>query len=308
MYTVPLDRRAHLRLAMRCSAIVIASIVFSSLFNTALNRLMWTQWTPLWIGPMVAICVGLGWFVVTFAWGELSARAELSSRREPLQRRADVPQQPSAVVGSIGIAAIIGAVLAISAWLALEVNDALFYTRNLPWVRPLIWLQEVGFRTTARLFPCIQEGLDVGCEVYKRLPAFLFSNALVCSFIVWPAVILSQRQGWSRSGAPRAFSPIARWGSVVGFVVLYLRFVIYALWPDISSPPPSSIGSHVPWVVLDGAAGWISVLLVLMLPFYVYRATAAIWKSSHFRERMIDLTWVVAFLFAALMVGNQFSR
>ena len=57
---------------------------------------------------------------------------------------------------------------------------------------------------------------------------------------------------------------------------------------------------------LDGASGLIALAVALLAPFYIYYVIRAVWNKKHVRNRLIDLTWVVAFVLAALELGNQF--
>ena len=91
---------------------------------------------------------------------------------------------------SIGL----GIALATILWLGLEASDAIFQSRQLPWVLPLIYSQDVGFRVAARLFPCQKEGFDIGCEAYKRLPAFVGANALAYSILLFPIIDFWRRK------------------------------------------------------------------------------------------------------------------
>ena len=88
----------------------------------------------------------------------------------------------------------LGIALATMLWLCLEVSDAIFQSRLLPWVLPLIYLQDAGFRAAARLFPCQKEGFDIGCEAYKRLPAFVGANALLYSILLLPIIYFWRRK------------------------------------------------------------------------------------------------------------------
>ncbi len=65
---------------------------------------------------------------------------------------------------TVALSVAIGTALAIMLWFDLEESDAIFQSRLLPWVLPLIYLQDIGFRLAARLFPCQMEGFDTGCE------------------------------------------------------------------------------------------------------------------------------------------------
>ena len=88
----------------------------------------------------------------------------------------------------------LGIALATMLWLGLEASDAIFQSRLLPWVLPLIYSQDVGFRVAARLFPCQKEGFDIGCESYKRLPAFVGANALTYSILLLPIIYFWRRK------------------------------------------------------------------------------------------------------------------
>lgn len=81
-----------------------------------------------------------------------------------------------------------GIATAVLLWLSLEASDAIFQSRLLPWVLPLIYLQDAGFSVAAHFFPCQKEGFDSGCEMYKTIPAFLGTNALLYSTVSFPLI------------------------------------------------------------------------------------------------------------------------
>lgn len=89
---------------------------------------------------------------------------------------------------TVALSIAIGTALAIMLWFDLEASDAILESRLLPWVLPLIYLQDIGFRVAARLFPCQMEGFDTGCEAYKTLPAILAANSLAYSIVLFPII------------------------------------------------------------------------------------------------------------------------
>jgi hypothetical protein len=95
---------------------------------------------------------------------------------------------------TVALSVGLGIGLAVMLWLGLEASDAIFRSRLLPWVVPLIHLQDIGFGVAACLFPCQKEGFDTGCEVYKRLPAFVGANALTYSILLLPIIYIWRRK------------------------------------------------------------------------------------------------------------------
>jgi hypothetical protein len=101
---------------------------------------------------------------------------------------------------SLLLSIAIGTALALLFLFSLEASDAVYQSRLLPWVLPLIYVQDVGFRVAARLFPCQMEGFDTGCEVYKRLPAFVGANALAYTIVLLPMIHSWRRRAVSEKG------------------------------------------------------------------------------------------------------------
>ena len=101
---------------------------------------------------------------------------------------------------TLGLSFILGTALALMFWFSLEASDAIFQSRLLPWIRPLIYAQYAGIRVAARLFPCQMEGFDTGCEIYKRFPAWVGSNALVYTAVLLPIVYSWRTRTLRRKG------------------------------------------------------------------------------------------------------------
>ena len=151
----------------------------------------------------------------------------LSARRKTVQLDHTnlAPSNPSSVPRVLATAAAVSIVLAVTAWFALTANDEIFYSRLLPWIGPLIRLQEPGFRVAYRMFPCRVEGSDLGCELYKWLPAFLVSNALAYFPVLLMGVLIYTRSLLARRVSAGIFRSFIRWGAVLGAVGLVCGFV-----------------------------------------------------------------------------------
>jgi hypothetical protein len=197
-------------------------------------------------------------------------------------------------------------VLAVTAWLALTANDEIFYSRALPWIHPLIHLQEAGFRVADRMFPCRVEGSDLGCELYRWLPAFLISNALAYFPFVLTGTLIYARSSRARRVSPGIFRSFIRWGAALAAAGLVLRICWYGLDPEPSSPLRAWDMSRMGWTILDNLTGILALALFLLVPFCLYRVVSALWRRKDVLPSLIDLTWLASFGEVALTLANQF--
>ena len=300
------SRREAVRLAARCSSAVAGTVIVAGLFRAALNRVFAIESPQFWLGRTIASClaVRIFWFALTLAFGALGTIPKTVSFQSARSTKRNYIRH-SAV--SFALALAVAFVLAVSAWLALEVNDAYFYSRSLPWIPSLIWLQNAGFRTASRLFPCQYEGFDTGCEAYKTFPVFLLSNVIAYVPFSFVTVFLTRYWEWARSFLKALSRAFLRWGSIVGAALLCVRLVLDRLSPGISSPIAAEGVGHTTWILLEWIVGPISVAFALSIPFVIYGAICALWRREQISERLVDLTRVAAFVLAALTLGNQYQ-
>jgi len=310
MCSVTSQLRAKVKLAAWCSLAMVTTIIATRFFRAMLGHLLSIKSGGAWFisASMIAAVVGLIWFVLVLACGMLGARGTTVGGGDSEELTDNKHAQSWGFIGGLTIAVIMSFILAISAWLALGFNDSMYYSRELPWVGPLIRLQELGFRTAARLFPCRYEGFDTGCEAYKWAPTFLLSNAAAYLPFVMASVFLYRRSERVRSVTRWLLDRFLRGGALTGVVLLCLRLLLYLLSPVVSSPISSWGAGRITWIVLDGASGSISVAVALSIPFYIYWVVRALWNRDHVQAHLIGLTWLVAFVLAALELGSQFPR
>jgi hypothetical protein len=291
------------KLAVKCSLVIGGTLIAASSFRAVLNYVFSEEPNRFGLSQIiiVSLTASVLWFLLTTVCALRGTTPMSTDSAAPSTKGERI--QSLAVSFAVSVA--IAMALAISAWLALETNDRLFYSRLLPWIPSLIWFQEAGFQTAARLFPCRYEGFDVGCEAYKRLPVFVLSNAIAYFPFSLATVFLILYTESSRSFLKAVRAAFLRWGGLVGVVLLCLRLVFYRLSPDVSGPnTPSRLG-HMAWVLLQSIAGLITVALILAIPFVLYGAILGVWNRERISERLLDLTRVSAFLLAALILGNQ---
>jgi hypothetical protein len=296
------DRREAVKVAAQFSSVIAGTVIAASSFRAALDRIFAVESHRFWLGPVIlSLIAGILWFLLMLAFGVLGTipkPVSVSCTKEQRGRYFGV---------SFALGLAVALILAVSACLALEANDDLFYSRSLPWIPSLIWIQEAGFRTASRLFPCRYEGFDTGCEAYKTLPAFLLANVIAYVPFSLATVFLIRYWESARSFLKPLSSPVLRWGSAIGVALLCIRLVLYRFSPDVSSPiAPSGVG-RTAWLLLEWTLGPVSIAVALSIPFVFYGAICAVWRRKYISERLVVLTHLAVFVLAALILGNQYQ-
>jgi hypothetical protein len=298
--------------AVKCGIALAATVLAVRIFRTTLDYRFGRQ-EQGFLGPslivalIAAFVVGLGWFGLLFVLIKYANRPGVVIRDKASNSLPIAACKRRSLYQDVCTAGIAAIVLASTAWLALGINDEEFYSRLTPWVGSLIWLQEPGFTAASRLFPCRSEGFVTGCESYKWIPTFLLSNAIAYIPVLVASLQFYRYCDWFRKPMRNA-SSLIHWVATIGASALCLRLFLYGLSPDVSS----SIHAHDPfrlaWIVADNGAGIIATILVLLVPFYGFRAFSAVRSRQQVRMSLVDMTWLASFLFAALALGNQFAR
>lgn len=298
------SRNETVKLAVQCSAVIAGTIIAANCFRVGLNRIFAIQSSRLWLAQTITISLigAVLWFLLTLGMGSRGSIA--IGRDSGVSAEADRGRR---FARTFALSAGIALLFAFSAWLALDANDNLFYSRLLPWIPPLIWFQEVGFRTASRLFPCRYEGFDTGCEAYKWLPTFVFSNAITYFPFILAVVFVGRHRQRTESIMREITATFLRWGGVVGAVLLCFRLVLHRLHPEISSPIGPGGLPRMAWLALEWITGSICLAFVLSIPLVFYGAIRAVWSKAPVSQRLIELTRVVAFLIAALVLGNLYQ-
>jgi hypothetical protein len=308
MSTATSKLRARLNFAGQCSVAIAAIFIITRGFRAVMGHVFSRGPQDDWFVPVTAIAavLGLFWFGLTLTCDSLGDCSTMMGSPHSARPKHQRHSQLWKFLASLTVAGITALVLAISGWLALEVSDELFFSRLLPWISPLIWLQDFGLHTASRLFPCRIEGSVTGCEWYKWVPTFLLSNAAVYFLFLLASASLYRLSMWIRSTTGWLLERFLRWGSLLGVALLGSRLFFYNFAPEASFPISRGRSGNPTWTFLDGASGTISVIFAMLAPFYLYYLVRAIWQQNHVRNRLIDLTWIVGFLLAAVELGYQF--
>jgi hypothetical protein len=308
MSTATSKLRARLNFAGQCSVAVAAIVIITRGFRAVMGHLFSRGSQDDWFVPVTAIAavLGLVWFGFTLTCDILGDRSSMKGSPDSERPKHQRHSQLWEFLASLTIAGITALVLAISGWLALGVSDGLFSSRLLPWISALIWFQGFGFRTASRLFPCRIEGSVIGCECYKWVPTFLLSNTAIYFLFLLPSAFLYRLNERIRSTTGWLLERFLRWGSLLGVALLCSRLFFYNFAPEASLPTSRGTSGNTTWTFLDGASGTISVIFAMLAPFYLCYLVRAIWQQNHVRNRLIELTWIVGFLLAAVELGNQF--
>jgi hypothetical protein len=278
-----------------------------TIFRVIVNRIFFAG-TENWAGSVVlAIVLGVLWFILTFFCllrvirsnkGNVSAVASNGNAKKV-----------GGFSAALAISAAIACVMSLTAWLALYWNDVIFFSRLLPWIAPLIRVQDPGFHTASRLFPCQKEGFDTGCEAYKWIPAFLIADLLAYFPFVLGGVLCYRRSSAARtilSGALRS----VRWGAPLVVVGLCTLLVLHELHLDTQDSlllNPGIAHRHFGgWELLNDTTGTVIVIAGFLLPFYFYRVFRKSSGLSVTRCRLSELTALTTVILAALMLGNVY--
>jgi hypothetical protein len=305
MGSVIADNRNAIKLPAQCASAVAGTVIVAALFRATLNRIFFVDSQPFWLAITIelSLFVGILWFAFTFAFCILQAIRGVNSQGTTSTSGSSV--RHFAAIFGLALAAAV--TLAVSALLTLEANDQYFFSRSLPWIPSLVWLQGEGIGTASRLFPCQYEGFDTGCEIYKTLPAVVFSNAIAYLPFSFTTLLLTHYRESARVFLRVLSSALLRWGSLVGIGLLCLRLFLSRLSPGISSPIAPPGFAHSTWILLEWTLGPISVALALCIPFALYGAIYAVWRRQQTLGRLVELTCVAAFVLAAMILGNQYQ-
>jgi hypothetical protein len=244
-----------------------------------------------------SISTGLIWFI--FVLIILRVGVE---RTDTATSVSDLPEHSPRSIEDLKSAALIASVHAITASFALTANDEI-YSRLLPWIHPLIWFQEVGFRVASRLFPCRMEGSSLGCEEYKSLPAFLISNAVAYLPFLLAGRLVCRRFPRVRQRTAHIFHSVIRWGSVSCFIGLCFWILLKTLAPELSLPTHVWDIPRAGWNLLNETTGALALTLALLTPFCLFNTFRAIWNRTDVLPGLSDLTWLVSFAVAALVIA-----
>jgi hypothetical protein len=294
------DARSNTRLAARYAAAVAVTSIAAQAFREAMDRIAYGEWS----GGIAArfalssISTGLIWLI--FVLIILKVGVHRTDTPTSVSDRSD--HSPRSIE-DVKSAALIAAVLAITASFALTANDEIFYSRLLPWIHPLIWVQEVGFRVASRLFPCRMEGSSLGCEDYKSLPAFLISNTVAYLPFLLAGRLVYRRFPRVRRRMAHIFHSFIRCGSVSCFIGLSFWLLLKTLAPELSLPTHAWDIARAGWNLLNETTGALALTLALLTPFCLFNTFRAIWNRTDVLPGLSDLTWLVSFAVAALIIA-----
>jgi hypothetical protein len=204
---------------------------------------------------------------------------------------------------SIALSVGTGLAVAVVLLTSLEASDVIFQSRLLPWVLPLIYLQEAGFRVVAYLFPCQKEGFDIGCEAYKRLPAFVGANALLYSIILLPVFYFRRTKGNAQGQTsktqifPTNIRLLAATTScVAGIALLGLSWILslIAIFPILGAIVAARFPRSAKWLVVPPSL----FLSILVLPIFFANLIAFIrepFGGPHdFNFLAMSLSWLLS--------------
>jgi hypothetical protein len=311
MSTLTSDARARVRISALCAGALATTILLAEFFRTAMERLFNGHWRESLHARAIAVALfaaacALVWFLFVFlclAFDALRPRSIPTASDPPKENFRSNARSLIRIMPYVATAAF---VLAITAVVVLEANDRLFFSRLLPWIPSLIWLQDPGFRVASRLFPCQFEGFDTGCEAYKRLPAFVLSNAIAYFAFLLVGTLPYCRSAYIRSAWPSIWRSLIRYGTVIGSFGLCVRLFIHGIAPGLELPIHAFDVERLGWIVLNNATGIVALLLFLFVPFCGYKALLALRSGMQARSDVIDLTWLASFVVIAILLGNQF--
>jgi hypothetical protein len=291
-------------MAARYALIIASSVLGMTIFRVILNR-VFAAASEHWVGSVVlAVVLGLMWFLFSFFCLFRVIRSEKENSPETLN---DEVKKVSVFLSALTISALIASAVSLTAWLALYCNDAIFFSRLLPWIAPLITVQHSGFVMASRLFPCQAEGFDTGCEAYKWIPAFLIANALTYFPFVLGGVLWYRRSSAARTMLESVARRSVYWSAPVVVVGLCTLLVLHKLPLDTHDslyPHPGIAHWHFGgWELLHDLIGTLIVIAGLLLPLYVYRAFRKSGGLSATQCRLSELTALMTVILAALTLG-----
>jgi hypothetical protein len=294
--------------AGRYAAIVAASVLVAALFRRVIASIFSDRPDHFLPGSfLLAAMVGLLWFAFTLVCLRRKARAQ-----HPFHAEANATtavKMSRVLLSSAALSTVLACICSFTAWSVLALNDEIMDSRTLPWIMPLITVQEYGFSTASKMFPCRAEGFDGGCEAYRTIPAVVVANAVAYLPLLLCLVVCYRLVSPTSQTLPNVAHKIIRWIvplAALGLCALLVMNQLGLSTYDTLYPSGDSHHHFGIWELLNDLTGTLILTCIFLLPLYLYRSFWRFVPDMPKQQALTDSTSLMALVMVSLILGNVY--